>query len=265
MHCTIALFSLALVAPAVVVSQLTANQKQEAVDAHNALRRQTAKGNTVDAKGQAQPQAADMTEMIWDDQLAAETQAYADNCEFKHASSSERGGAGENIATGSAGHYSVTDFVNMWFSEITTNPGYMNCDVSKFENCSPPEGTVGHYTQVVWHNSYLLGCGLAKNCPASWGGASDILFCRYREPGNFGGYTMYTEGAPCSQCADGQGCNDGLCTGKPADQKKPAPTLDCGSVKDTDQYCDYYKGQGYCEDPMYQNWLLGVCAQTCFC
>ena len=40
---------------------------------------------------------------------------------------------------------------------------------------------ISHYTQVVWHNTHEVGCGLSR------AGGEEILVCRYSRPGNIVG------------------------------------------------------------------------------
>ncbi|XP_053262641.1 GLIPR1-like protein 1 [Podarcis raffonei] len=74
----------------------------------------------------------------------------------------------------------------------------------------------GHYTQVVWANTYKIGCAIV-HCPASTNskGAKTKNFsyfvCTYGPPGNYAGVRPYKAGAPCSQCPKGDTCQKKLC------------------------------------------------------
>jgi len=69
--------------------------------------------------------------------------------------------------------------------------------------CSAATGETGHYTQVVWAASVLVGCGYT-----SVGGT----VCDYSPGGNYNGEAPYTLGTTCSACPSGFGsCNNGLC------------------------------------------------------
>ena len=65
----------------------------------------------------------------------------------------------------------------MWVDERRAfNAGYNAC----------ASGAVcGHYTQVVWKNTKLVGCGIAS-C-----GNSEIWVCNYSPPGNYVGERPY--------------------------------------------------------------------------
>merc|ERR1719159_973273 len=85
----------------------------------------------------------------------------------------------------------------------------------------------GHFTQVVWHDSYLIGCGFKGD---SCTGMSYMLTCNYAAGGNFNGndYCGPT-GSPCSQCPSTHpNCNDGLCSrgSTSAPTNAPAKTTD---------------------------------------
>jgi len=68
----------------------------------------------------------------------------------------------------------------------------------------------GHYTQVVWAETYKVGCGF-KAYQAS-DGYKKFYVCNYGPGGNIIGGSMYTEGDACTACpADASGCNNGLC------------------------------------------------------
>ncbi|KAF8764637.1 CRISP/Allergen/PR-1 like protein [Argiope bruennichi] len=118
------------------------------------------------------PEAADMLQMVWDDELAAIAQKWADNCEFQHDCPEcrmvESFRVGQNIARDTSScpskecskqekkklykpdwknvirrHYDeVKDFKKDWI---------MSYD-GKFTG-------VGHFTQVVWSRSWRVGCG----------------------------------------------------------------------------------------------------------
>ncbi|XP_068198399.1 cysteine-rich secretory protein 3-like [Antennarius striatus] len=66
---------------------------------------------------------------------------------------------------------------------------------------------VGHFTQIVWHNSNQIGCGKA-NCPNNF--LKTFLVCQYCPPGNYNTYHPYEAGTPCADCPDA--CDGKLCT-----------------------------------------------------
>ena len=73
---------------------------------------------------------------------------------------------------GSSQNYPLGPLVQMWIDEKN---GYN----LRTGACT---GVCGHYTQMVWHNSDKVGCGLTK-CP----GKGVILVCDYLRAGNMRG------------------------------------------------------------------------------
>nr|CAD7194956.1 unnamed protein product [Timema douglasi] len=56
----------------------------------------------------------------------------------------------------------------------------------------------GHYTQVVWANTYQVGCGYIKYQVGST--TYNYVVCNYGPSGNYVGQELYKTGAACSQC-----------------------------------------------------------------
>jgi pathogenesis-related protein 1 len=115
--------------------------------------------------------------MSWDATVAASAQAWADQCNFSHFTD----GYGQNLyASAGGGPPSPATVVSSWVSEVSSYNYSAN-------TCS---GTCGHYTQVVWRNSTLLGCGI-KSCSTNTPFGSQfpnwyIVVCNYSPPGNNG-------------------------------------------------------------------------------
>lgn len=121
-------------------------------------------------------------DLVWSGELAGVATAWseglaAENCSFYHSSS----GYGENLFAGwPAGSYSVEQVVDAWGDEVQWYDYDTNtCD-------APPDGTCGHYTQVVWADSLRVGCGRAL-CDDDW----EIVTCNYDPPGNWVGEWPY--------------------------------------------------------------------------
>ena len=64
--------------------QLSAAAKQEILDKHNELRRRVAKGEETGGINPPQPAAANMRKMVWNEELEAVAQRWADQCTFGH-------------------------------------------------------------------------------------------------------------------------------------------------------------------------------------
>ncbi|KAF2294252.1 hypothetical protein GH714_008612 [Hevea brasiliensis] len=84
---------------------------------------------------------------------------------------------GENLAK-SSGNVSGKDAVKMWVDERA----YYNYN----SNSCAAGKQCGHYTQVVWHNSVLLGRAKMK---CNNGGT--FIGCNNDPPGNFDGQRPY--------------------------------------------------------------------------
>ncbi|XP_013420597.1 uncharacterized protein LOC106180958 [Lingula anatina] len=165
-----------------------------------------------------------MTRMVWDDDLAnCDAQAYANRCIWAH---------GTVDLTGCPYDFSTPQYrgQNLWartaFSaQKPTNLATNVVDSLHAENqyynyasntCN--DGKVcGHYTQLVWANSYRLGCGIAYCTTGSPFAQSQNwwnVVCHYFPGGNYQGQKPYKSGQGCSQCPSGSGgcSNDGkLC------------------------------------------------------
>jgi len=81
--------------------------------------------------------------LTWNDTLATFASSYAKKCEFEHS-----GGAyGENLA---AGYQNATAAVEGWGNE---RQGY------DFKKPTGFSEKTGHFTQLVWANTTMVGCG----------------------------------------------------------------------------------------------------------
>jgi len=177
---------------------------------HNRLRSRVAMGST------RQPSAADMMELQWDEELATVAQRHADQCDVGHDCNDcrrvSRFKVGQNVWRGRDSRYRGPDWkyiINDWFSEIDIFPG--GADILNYR-LTP--GT-GHYTQLAWGETSLVGCGLIIHRSS----AVDQLFtryyvCNYGRGGNRLRKKMYQPGRPCSSCPQASGCSSryaGLC------------------------------------------------------
>ncbi|XP_045765571.1 venom allergen 3-like [Maniola jurtina] len=172
---------------------LTAYEKQAIVDAHNRLRQSVALGQVS-----SQPPAANMMEMVWDDELAATAQRWADQCTPAHDRASQRDvgrfPVGQNLAATwttrppSEAADSQPDFmkqINAWFDEVR---------IFGFKPISGGHGT-GHYSQLVWGETSQVGCGYTFYYdPAR--GYTKLYVCNYGPGGNVIGSNPYEKGRP---------------------------------------------------------------------
>ncbi|CAK8676665.1 unnamed protein product [Clavelina lepadiformis] len=201
-------------------SNFTSSERTELLKAHNYYR------SRVD------PPASNMRRILWDKRLAMLAQDRAERCIYSHGlgvSHDELGPVGENIyitnGTFPRPKFGVNRCVQKWNSE-KEDFTYHSRECKEGKQC-------GHYTQLVWATSHLVGCGV-KYCqtpleaPQHVGNLRNvtIVFCLYHKQGNkkrqlFGGERInkpYVEGEFCSKCpASANKCYSKLCS---VDKKK---------------------------------------------
>nr|XP_060640681.1 cysteine-rich venom protein helothermine-like [Anolis sagrei ordinatus] len=203
------------------------DQQQEIVDMHNSLRR------AVD------PPARNMLKMEWNDQLAKNSQKWANKCALDHSSKSSRKmngtNSGENLYMSTAPN-SWSKAIQAWYDEVH--------DFEHGYGAIWQDAVVGHYTQVVWYLSYKVGCAVAK-CPNKK--YTYYYVCQYSPAGNRKDlmHTPYAEGKPCEDCP--KNCDDGLCTNP------------C-TEKDMYSNCPQLKEEWGCEISLMSN-----CKASCKC
>ncbi|XP_077516660.1 scoloptoxin SSD976-like [Amblyomma americanum] len=194
------------------ISGLSAAVKAQALQVHNDYRSQIAMGRLG-----RYPQAKDMYELEWDDELAEVAQAFADQCDDsghddrRARITTQFKSVGQNLAY-------ATDYtkqtvvegktwVDDWFSEYRDfNPNA----VSHFD-IGGSRGVVTHFTQIAWANTRYIGCGFSNYV---LGGRIKRLFvCNYAPAGNILRRPMYMPGPACTQCPQGSSCVSatGLC------------------------------------------------------
>jgi len=104
--------------------------------------------------------------LAWSAEVAATAQRWADRCVFTHDRDNR---LGENLAWGT--RLSARDAVGLWYNEA----GNYNFRAPGFS------AATGHFTQLIWRDSRLLGCGRAS-CQGQ-----SFYVCRYGPPGNVEG------------------------------------------------------------------------------
>jgi len=166
----------------------------------------TAAHNAVRAMVSTQPPLPDLT---WSPTLAAYAQAWATQLASSpstcaapvHRSSSDLQAKdyGENLAAfsgsgrGVSGDVSTAQqAVNGWASEVScwtygTILGTEQCNMTCSSNLH--SDGCGHYTQIVWRKSLLLGCGVATCMNGQ--ATEDIWICNYSPAGNVVGQAPY--------------------------------------------------------------------------
>ncbi|XP_055047255.2 GLIPR1-like protein 1 [Misgurnus anguillicaudatus] len=167
------------------------------------------------------PSASNMRYMTWDEGLAISARAWASNCFFEHNPNLQQPGkmhpiftpVGENLWAGAPyGSFKVQSAIQSWVNEDQ----YYNY---KSNGCSK---VCGHYTQVVWADSYKVGCAAqaCQNGVAEFSSAPGIIFvCNYATAGNYPGVSPYKKGKSCSGCAT-ETCENNLCRNSTRDTQK---------------------------------------------
>uniref|UniRef100_A0A8C3MZN4 Uncharacterized protein n=1 Tax=Geospiza parvula TaxID=87175 RepID=A0A8C3MZN4_GEOPR len=182
---------LLLLSSTLALSSSRAEQQKLIVDRHNALRRGV------------KPTASNMMKMEWCSAAAENAQNWANQCTLRHSPANLRRTnvqCGENLFMSSA-PFSWSDVLQAWYNEEKN---------FEYGTGAKPKGAMfGHYTQMVWHNSYKIGCGFAFCSNTTY---SYFYVCQYCPAGNLIGSmkTPYKEGEPCGDCPSA--CEDGLCT-----------------------------------------------------
>ena len=116
--------------------------------------------------------------LAWDEGLAAEAASYIpeliDLGDLEHSQEAMAGETGENLAMGTAGHYSPEDLTQLWVDERDIFVPGTFPHVSRTGDWSE----VGHYTAMVWRDTTSVGCAIGA------GGGDLYLVCRYAPAGN---------------------------------------------------------------------------------
>ncbi|XP_029453393.1 GLIPR1-like protein 1 [Rhinatrema bivittatum] len=167
------------------------------------------------------PSASNMLYMTWDPALAKLANAWTKNCKFEnnpyvahpYKPHPTFPAVGENIWLGSS--YGIQSPVVAWHEEAQ----YYSYSGS---NCSD---MCGHYTQVVWADSYKVGCA-ARQCSNIEGYPDSknwaIVVCNYGPAGNTIRKSPYRQGTACSECPDDQ-CVENMCRNDDRDKVKNYP------------------------------------------
>lgn len=193
----------------------TKADKEEIVNKHNQLRAKIANGKEQKGVDGSQPKAANMRQMVWNDQLAEVAQRWADQCKptphDKNRRTDEFSYVGQNYAWKSSSNpkrqkYLLKGMVKMWYNEV--KDVFLE-EVKHFVSTTP---VTGHYTQVAWAKTYEVGCGFISSVKRNGRNVESVLICNYGPGGNALNAPQYTIGQPGSECPFGtKKTIDGLC------------------------------------------------------
>ena len=157
-----------------LTSTFSWNTVRTAISAHDAIR----------ANASPTPSPA-LPAVQWSADVESVAQQWANHCVYEH--NAARGNLGENIAASSPGVWpTIVGVVQAWASEVA--------DYDYASNTCAPGKVCGHYTQLVWRESTLIGCAYARcteNSPFPGFSTWDFWVCDYAPPGNWVGQRPY--------------------------------------------------------------------------
>ncbi|XP_008552387.1 scoloptoxin SSD976 [Microplitis demolitor] len=169
---------------------ISCDLKENILHMHNDLRNSIASGSV-----EGQPPASNMRELYWDDELAEGAQKWANHCTFAHNSEEDRRverfrRVGQNIGitrSRSLHPSDKKDFarqIQKWFDENI----YFH-----FNPINPKDvQNSGHYTQLAWANTYLVGCGFTRYRDQNV--TYRLYVCNYGSAGNTFASLPYNKG-----------------------------------------------------------------------
>lgn len=191
------------------------------ISLHNEYRNQIAMGTAP--LSPKLPPAANMIQMYWSDELALKAQEWADQCRGGNSDKSKRMNAkfkvGENVfSLETQGGVPKPDWkkpLQAWWDE-SKSFGKKSISNFKIEGRSSE-----NFTQLIWANSYWVGCGFStfktvKNTDMS------MYVCHYGPSGNNQGKSIYIENKQ-----GGCNCLTGLSCGNPSFKGLCCPNGHC--------------------------------------
>ncbi|KRY67571.1 Peptidase inhibitor 16, partial [Trichinella pseudospiralis] len=156
--------------------------------------------------------AANMQELVWDENLAFIALDWASRCTAVHRSLWQRRRIssyhviGENIWW--SNEYNIRADLGSVIRDFYREKWYYSYE----SNSCATNKVCGHYLQVVWGDTCAVGCAAAY-CPFIHQGrgirSGNMIVCNYGPGGNIIGYRPYKYGQPCSTCPSS--CRNGLC------------------------------------------------------
>ena len=149
--------------------------------------------------------------LSWSSKLAQSAQNWANTmasqCQMYHSGTS---GVGENVAEGNPSKkifYNGISRLLSSSSSLYTGQGSIGEVLTDWADNEKPNydaatqtcnGVCGHYTQVMWKTTTLVGCGVA-HCASN---NTPYYCCQYIRPGNCNGYNFMSDDSPCSLFTD---------------------------------------------------------------
>ncbi|EFO93846.1 CRE-SCL-18 protein [Caenorhabditis remanei] len=191
------------------------NQKgrQDVIDHHNKIRSQLALGNFVTKRHTKRASGSNIRRFLWNSTLEKSADSFAQTNPSKHSNIND---IGENLFW----HWSTKpgDFnkygpmaTRSWIQEFQDKYWDSNILTTALFGSG-----VGHATQMVWADTYQIGCSVAnfKEIHKKTGRpiTKICVVCHYWPKGNYLNEPIYLEGQPCSKC-ESKKCDKktGLC------------------------------------------------------
>ncbi|XP_063875194.1 venom allergen 5-like [Scylla paramamosain] len=186
---------------------ITDEEKDFILELHNDLRSYVAYGNESQGDPGPQPPAANMHQLVWNEELAEVAQAWASQCPSGHDEEKKRRLLSRKYHTGqNINYYWGTDdngsdwekAIKNWYNEV------MDVD-AKIAAAFIPHNTkkIGHYTQLIWGNTKEIGCGIVYYATERKGfyfPYSITYVCNYGPSGNFINMPFYEHGPAATKC-----------------------------------------------------------------
>ncbi|KIH59870.1 SCP-like protein [Ancylostoma duodenale] len=188
---------------------MTDGTRNAFVNTHNNYRSIVAQGKGYNGIINYTPTAANMLKMVtinpgdtYDCNMEAGAIAHAKTCSRKESNPKSRPGIGENIIEINKMYLNMPQVAKhsteRWFRQLSMYG--VNANMF-FNSVIQKENNVNHFTQMVWHNSKLVGCGI-HNC-----GKFFFVVCRYSPSGNIIKEPIYLIGQQCGVCPKGTQCD----------------------------------------------------------
>ncbi|KAL7641606.1 UNVERIFIED_CONTAM: hypothetical protein RMT77_007479 [Armadillidium vulgare] len=197
----------------IIYNEVTEEEKIFYVEYHNNLRNEIATGIAASENDTFFPTAANMEEIVWDEELANMAEANVKRCSMeptcdKCRQTTEFENVGENlfIMLGTAEVNMSNDEASLemalrdWsnekrfyspsdISENTTEGNELEHSASKYKN----------FQKMIWWNTSFIGC--AKIAFSRRNEEIEVLFtCYYAPGGDYQREPLYEIGEPCSMC-----------------------------------------------------------------
>ncbi|XP_064077746.1 uncharacterized protein LOC135195431 [Macrobrachium nipponense] len=199
---------------------ITEQEKNKILKLHNEYRAKVARGEEDRGNPGPQPSATNMREIVWRQELGDVAQAWANTCPTGHDCTDCRKILSQDYYVGQNlfWSWSFNDSeqwdlaITSFYDEVKDVPKSLVDNYQSIITANP----IGHYTQLVWAETYEVGCGAMIHGPCSSGLISfevcKIYACNYGPGGNYISKPIYEAGDTASSCPNGKSSKyDGLC------------------------------------------------------